>query len=273
MTIVNTLEQKIQDLPDYWQPFKSKILATKHPIIRYRLNENKPTIWQSKVGGNPYLPRNMAYPTLKGEPLRLLAQINFDDVPHLPNLPQTGLLQFFIDAQLGDYCQVIYHEKLITDSEQLQQDFPTFDDEDFIFLNEGKNEFGMTFELAEQLITVGDKNFSKEIFGVDDFWEDEERFFDKHLKADSMIDFDKLDIFGNQSRHQILGYPFFTQEDPRPYPENAEFKDAILLFQLDSDDYDFGMMWGDSGVGNFFINEKDLKNKDFSNVLFHWDCS
>jgi len=31
-------------------------------------------------------------------------------------------------------------------------------------------------------------------------------------------------------------------------------------------------MWGDCGVGNFFINIEDLKNLDFSDVLYNWDC-
>ena len=31
-------------------------------------------------------------------------------------------------------------------------------------------------------------------------------------------------------------------------------------------------MWGDCGVGNFFINAEDLKRLDFSNVLYNWDC-
>ena len=43
----------------------------------------------------------------------------------------------------------------------------------------------------------------------------------------------------------------------------------ILLFQLDSQDH---ILWGDSGVGNFFISKEDLKNKDFSHVRYYWDC-
>ena len=43
----------------------------------------------------------------------------------------------------------------------------------------------------------------------------------------------------------------------------------ILLFQLDTVE---DIMWGDSGVGNFFIREEDLKNRDFTRVLYNWDC-
>ena len=63
---------------------------------------------------------------------------------------------------------------------------------------------------------------------------------------------------------QIGGYPFFTQYDPRQEDNNE-----VLLFQLDSQDH---ILWGDSGVGNFFISKEDLKNKDFSHVRYNWDC-
>ena len=43
----------------------------------------------------------------------------------------------------------------------------------------------------------------------------------------------------------------------------------ILLFQLDTTE---DIMWGDSGVGNFFIKKEDLVKKDFSKVWFNWDC-
>ena len=66
------------------------------------------------------------------------------------------------------------------------------------------------------------------------------------------------------------GYPYFTQDDPRP--EDSPYD--TLLFQMDSemsDGIDY-IMWGDMGVGNFFIDLEDLKNCDFSRVLYTWDC-
>ncbi|SUC47704.1 Domain of uncharacterised function (DUF1963) [Providencia stuartii] len=69
--------------------------------------------------------------------------------------------------------------------------------------------------------------------------------------------------------HRIGGYPFFTQTDPREY--RKEIQDYVLLLQIDSD-YETGILWGDIGVGNFFIHPEDLKNKDFSKVVYNWDC-
>ena len=71
----------------------------------------------------------------------------------------------------------------------------------------------------------------------------------------------------NSSGHKIGGYAYFTQSDPRD--NTNAFKDYILLFQLDSDD---DIMWGDVGVANFFIHPDDLAKKNFSRVLYNWDC-
>ena len=65
----------------------------------------------------------------------------------------------------------------------------------------------------------------------------------------------------------MLGYPSFTQCDPRCGEYQGEYE--TLLLQIDSQD---DIMWGDSGIANFFINEKDLRKLDFSNVMYTWDC-
>ena len=40
---------------------------------------------------------------------------------------------------------------------------------------------------------------------------------------------------------------------------------------MDSDEA-AGILWGDVGVANFFILPQNLEKKDFSNVLYTWDC-
>ncbi|EPY17422.1 hypothetical protein AGDE_16256 [Angomonas deanei] len=96
-------------------------------------------------------------------------------------------------------------------------------------------------------------------------------------------------------RMYLLGYPDFTQEDPRPCAdlsamltalkegkgmEEAEAaalaplkEDAkgkyILLWQFDSEG---DMMWGDCGVCNLFIDPVDLAARRFDRVWYNWDC-
>ena len=53
------------------------------------------------------------------------------------------------------------------------------------------------------------------------------------------------------------------------------FSYNTLLLQIDSMDDEKGnvqTIWGDAGVCNFFINKDKLKNLDFSDILYNWDC-
>ena len=68
---------------------------------------------------------------------------------------------------------------------------------------------------------------------------------------------------------KLLGYPCFIQYDPRDYEEDKQKYDTLLL-QLDSDSgY---VYWGFQGLGSFFINGQKLKEGDFSDVMYNWDC-
>ena len=63
------------------------------------------------------------------------------------------------------------------------------------------------------------------------------------------------------------GFPYFTQWEPRDDEQMKEYDTS--LFQIDSGKE---VMIGDSGVMHFFINREKLKNKDFSDIFYHWDC-
>ena len=70
--------------------------------------------------------------------------------------------------------------------------------------------------------------------------------------------------------HCMFGYPVFAQYDPR-----KDDRYDTLLFQLDSDynEEEDLVTIGDAGVMNFFINSNDLKNLNFEDVLYNWDCA
>lgn len=65
----------------------------------------------------------------------------------------------------------------------------------------------------------------------------------------------------------------FTQSDPRGEKPEYDRMDTPL-FQLDSDGHgrEDRVLWGDCGVGGFFINREALERRDFSRVLYNWDC-
>lgn len=239
-------------------------------------------IFDSKFSGLPYWDDTKAYPKdQQGNPMLLLAQFNFDKDKVTEPLPTKGMLQFFIanDEDFGlwkDEFAVVYHETIDTTitEQKLAEMGITFCADDLemfpvcepcgvritpqtVSMNMSDTRFSSIFQkavkavLPEQSIPCSPEDL---------FEEDFDYFYDN-----------LFDTTG----HWLLGYPFFTQFDPRGDNDDVEhieepdiFYDT-LLFQMDSDD---NIIWGDVGVANFFINKKDLENKNFDDILYSWDC-
>ncbi len=253
------------NLPNALLPFEAKIKDSVKPFVRITAQpDNTLTIVQSKFGGKPYWPAKQDYPKdERGNPLVLLAQINWAEVPALDGFPAKGLLQFYVaddeiyGLNLDDLLdqsnfRVIYY-----------QDFNEDDaTEDFSFLKEAKNfpiakPHSLIFEKQEAPVAPEDMAF-EQIFEKSpyEFFEQ----FDKEVKEEYI----KL---APPHGHKIGGYAHFTQEDPRFWDE--AYENYQLLLQIDSQDE--SIRWGDRGIGNFFIKPEDLQALDFSKVLYHWD--
>ena len=249
-------------------------------------SESAPTIFDSKVGGLPYWDLAKTYPTdSNGKKMYLLAQINFDQDKAESPLPQSGMLQFFVgdDDLYGlDFdhpseqknWRIVYHEKVdasvtaeaveamgipSNNGDDEEVDSPVFRScvfrlvkkETWLTPDHWERFDELTLEVAKDLFGETDAESANEVFGEDQYALLEEEYF-------------------YSENSQLLGHPFFTQEDVRE--EGSRYN--TLLFQLDSETVDEEdiTMWGDCGVGNFFINIEDLKRLDFSDVLYNWDC-
>lgn len=250
--------------------------------------EQETTLVCSKLGGLPYWDLSKPYPVdSKGEKMFLLAQINFDDaeIDTDSPLPQNGMLQFFIADNDDMMCganfgepdvqkdfRVIYHpqiDKSVTAQQIKEQGIPEIPDDDDSFFPI-LQEAAVKIQKKQAVMGAADYQFDsimadiiKDVCGEDlggtewySFLTDEEE--------DYLCDPDPA--CGNW----MLGHPFFTQGDVR---EDGDYKQYdTLLLQLDSEyDMDY-IQWGDCGVGNFFIPLENLKKKDFSHVLYNWDC-
>lgn len=253
-------------LPAILQPFESQIQETLKPYIKISLKESENiSLTNSKVGGHPYWPVNEPYPVSpEHEPLRLLAQINFSEIPQgIEELPTTGLLQFFLasddlygmdfdEPATQEGFRVVYHE---TTEAPALDDFSFLDaiSYDEFPLGEGL-ELAMSFDIKEAAM-------SSETYDFD------AHFGEEFLENDDLMEA-YYELFSGL-KHRIGGYPGFTQFDPRDDDTPFDF----LLFQLDSETVGSQeILWGDVGIGNFFINTDDLKQKNFSHVLYNWDC-
>jgi uncharacterized protein YwqG len=249
-------------LPDFLGEFRA-------PLERYKLDyvkilatsvlagESLP-LQQSKFLGKPFLPVGTPYPhDEKGQPMLLLAQLNFAEIPALADFPTTGILQFFVsptewyDAE--DY-QVLFHPSTTA---QPQTDF-SFLPSDIAAHSPIRAEHALAFSLATEYGGAGDCRFDMS-FGGKDYYE-----YEKTLTKEQQ---DQLDSYCNNSGHRLGGYAYFTQGDPREYGTDRQAD--VQLLQIDIDEQ---IMFGDSGLGHFFISPAALVARQFDQAYFYWDC-
>ena len=266
----------------------------KKPMIKISLSDEKPNLFQSKFGGVPYLPKDKEVPKNKeNEQLTLLAQINIDELPENNIYPmKEGILQFWIlnddilgldyDTNLGDGYKIIYYkdiDKSVTEEEILEK-YKPYKDEDSYFPIEG--EFSLSFKLTDGYFSdsnddfreIVDREMKKFYDENKDKYSDILKIYDKENQLNYWEIWDILEedkeigekLFG--AGHKIGGFPNFTQSDIR---EVGDYE--ILLLQIDSVGTEKNeIMWGDCGIANFFIREKDLKELNFDRAIYNWDC-
>ena len=266
----------------------------KKSMIKISLSDDKPNLFQSKFGGVPYLPKNAGAPKNKeNEQLTLLAQINIEELPKNNIYPmKEGILQFWIlnddvlgldyDTHLGNGFKVVYYkeiDKSVTEEEVLEK-YKPYKDEDSYFPVEG--EFSLSFKLTDGYFSDSNDDFreivnremkkfhieNKEKYkGILKVYDDKEYL--SYWDIWDILEEDKeigKKLF--EAGHKIGGFPNFTQSDVR---EIGDYE--ILLLQIDSEGTEKNeIMWGDCGIANFFIREKDLKELNFEKVIYNWDC-
>lgn len=270
--------------------------------VRLKPSRDSTTVFDSKLGGVPYFPKDMEYPTVRegenaGKPLYFLAQLNFEKLPRIEGFPSEGILQFFAGCE-GDNVygmnfddltnqnafRVIYHETVSENSPQGETPHFEFDEEFLPF----KGEFLLTAEKPAQMpVTCVDYRFEKAVFSAYNelFGVNITKMFGEGglCRIDEPL-FDALYRTRDANGTRMGGYPYFTQDDPRDRSPAGGWKGGIsghtvLLFQSDSENggdpknWIDDICWGDAGVANFFITPEDLAKRDFSNVIYTWDCS
>ncbi|MBP0018250.1 MAG: DUF1963 domain-containing protein [Cyanobacteria bacterium SBLK] len=260
-----------EELPDLLESERAKIESTLQPYIAIEPELVSETTWtQSKFGGLPYLPKNTEYPkTPNGDYLFLLAQINFAELPTPNNFPSQGIVQFYIasdDLYGMDFdnmnqqsgFRILYFPTISDRADDLITDFSFLPQPDDLPIEDGAT-YHLDFSLQVAPIGVFDYQFDA-IF---------KPAFTDRPEAEYWEFIEEYEEFFEPSSHQLGGYPYFTQSDPR---ENIDSEEAYcLLLQIDSTDDD-KIMWGDAGIGNFFIKLSALKKLDFSDILYNWDC-
>ena len=213
--------------------------------MAYRISfdsDREAGLFDSKLGGLPYwdFSGGLEYPLgADGKRMQLLFQINFDDDGDVfaddDCLPHSGMLQFFISSTSGSYGL-------------------SFDgsSSDFRVVYHGSVNRNVTKEdLLKEDLPKGFGDFSTPVV------------------KECPVSFEKCGQC--ESSTGVFVQPEFTQDPPAFLDEGETVYDRVLL-QLDSSCNEDFFMWGDEGIGNFFINSDDLKNLRFEKTMYNWDC-
>jgi len=277
------MANSLNNFPDFLLKYKEKIVKGSMETVHIEavpLSKGETTLLtQSKFRGKPYLPANMKYPVdSKGKPMLLYAQINFAEIPHLKDYPQSGILQYFHKAPFyesdPDDGIVLFHK-------DINQEAMT----DFSFIGEHIDD-NCPIQCEQKLLFTQSIEYGGSIFDPLTniiFYENEPDEGDEinNIKynefSDSLTDGqrDVFDNFFNAHGHKIGGLGEFPNHyRDLEYNKNHENDDLILL-QIDSninlgmyDDDSNIINWGDCGVAHIFIRRHDLTNLNFEKVIF-----
>jgi uncharacterized protein YwqG len=220
------------------------------------------------IGGPAWLAPDQPWPTDGGgTPMEFVAQIDFATLPALPDFPERGVLQLFVqqaDNHGADFddprrsvLTALWHPDPASGRIAVAQ--PEESDSVSPFRSSARRQ-GVALEPgAIEAMEPTDLD-----------WLTDQRLHG-HLRRPG---FDRIEDFLYAKdrfaplRHQIGGHPVFVQQDFRE-PGFADDYDRVLL-RLTSDEH---LQWGDVGEANFLISAQDLRERDFSRVAFTWDCS
>lgn len=267
-----------------------QLLSLAKMSIRFttsKANDKEIPIGASKVGGCPDLPPGYIFPKWKDVPLAFLAQINLADISNfsaVSELPLSGILSFFYSATQETWgfdpkdkgsWQVYY----FADLKALQRiEFPND------LPNEGRY-LPCLLSFFEELtlppwesVVIENLSLTREEI-------------DSYVKLpNSMTSSDR-----NYIRNRILGYPDPIQgdmqlecqlasnglycgdstgyKDPRRKELEPDSVNWQLLFQLDSEEENAHMCWGDVGRVYFWIHHKALSNREFEKSWMILQCT
>ena len=269
--------------------------TTAKPAYKLLIQENQmPSIFDSKLGGIPYWDFSKAFPKdSNNENMQLLAQINFSKESCFSSpFPKEGILQFFISPNSNQYgvdfqnpteqnnFKIVYHNTIdssVTQENLSHLNIPQGFGTNFTPIQQ---ECSIKIEKTTSHIQPSDSQFDlvfsqcvKEIFKLD--WEEDYQSFFRNKDIFKEKNNYAKQVFQalNNNDNIMIGNPSFIQEDPRLNFSNEESSHFdTLLLQLNSYSNSDYIMWGDCGIGNFFINFNSLQNLDFSKVLYNWDC-
>jgi uncharacterized protein YwqG len=268
---------KAFNLDSKFQLFKPLI----RPKIDFELTHSSDTkikIGQSKIGGRPDLINKNNWPTTNADKfLSFIGQLNCEEVANYDKenlLPKNGLISFFycadqeawgFDPKDTDRFKVIFTEN----KEELQRiDFPKDLEEHSTFqpneinINRSLSLPGWEHDSINGILSDEETNNYIEVSDAA-----ENQIFGYANCVQGPMELDCQLVTNGLYCGDPTGY-----NDPRRKELESEKDDWVLLLQIDSDEDNAGMMWGDVGKLYYWIRKQDLKKMKFEKSWFILQC-
>lgn len=237
--------------------------------IHYDSAQEDDSVMSSKVLGEPYWEADVQYPLHNGEPLRLLAQINWAQVHQQVGdagfsvtrmrLPKSGITQMFLDPSSETYGLRLSGDPTQADGWRVVH-WPQPSLQRFAAAPQAA-QAALVEPEAFPATRPASLRFTPETMVCGPSDEVEHPYLGP---IDSALVEQIYAAATNMGSH-IAGYPEFCAGDPRLANE-PEWGQYRLLFQLDSEG---AITWGTMGVANWLIDPADLARGDFSRIFFH----
>ena len=253
-------------IPETFQMIRSFLLYSSIEYIELIPTHTPIQNTDSLIGRNGYVPAESQIPRdVFGRKMQLLAQINFthSDTPN--PFPLKGLLQFYVSNTCVETKQ---HYQGVLD----QNDFAVIyiENPNGNYKNTNRPQINAISKYPiQQTLQLNFKHAIEPVSKFDYRFEDyipkkeiEKLPIFKELNVDDLY----LQHYSG-AQHKIGGYAYFIQDDFRRHSHELQ-RYNTLLFQIISNDAQ-GIMWGDSGVIKYFINDEDLKNLSFHNTMMY----
>ncbi|MCD8486709.1 MAG: DUF1963 domain-containing protein [Desertifilum sp.] len=259
--------QFLRELPAEFEPLRTLLETNLKPYIKIhetqvgRINQDSTgdplTLWQSKIGGNPYFPKGLDYPRdpVSGEPMILFIQLNCAEVPQIKgfDLPKQGILQAYLggiqyaDAYADKRHSMLYFPEVSEDINDLVTDFS--------FINARETLRWDYDEICSLTFSVERNLFWSSRYGEDfnipaelsELFAEFSEWIDEYLYEN---DSDKLGskLAGHPDIHSTIN-------------EIEDAEEGRLLIELNPFESDDWLFW--------FILDEDLKKRNFSQVNFY----
>jgi uncharacterized protein YwqG/Tfp pilus assembly protein PilF len=214
----------------------------------------------------------------EGNRMFLLAAIWCSEVRGVPDFPERGVLRFYISG--NDYYGLDLDEpnvqsdfRVLYDEDEDKFDGSLRDDPELPDHFPVKHVYPVRLSPAMGSMLSSDYRFEEAMHSAL-----KKAGFDNGVRD---LNHDERDLIYDENSyggHRIGGYPCFEQDDLRDSDYNLRKYDTLLLqivshtMPNSEGEEEELIMFGDCGGCQFFIPREKLRERDFSDVLYNWDC-